>query len=343
MSRRLRVAILTHEELIPPEDVEAMEDKAFREIRREWGVADALGEIGHEVRFLGVHDELAPIRQMIAEWKPHIIFNLLMEFQDVGFYQVHVTSYLELLRIPFTGCNARGILLARDKAVSKQIMRYHRIPTPVFSVFRRGRSVRPPRRLPYPLIVKAVDEEASYGISQASICRNEDQLRERIVFLHESMGVDALAEQYIEGRELTISVLGNHRLQTFPLWELSFHNLPEGSEPIATENVKWNRAYQKRIGVKAGLARRLPDELRRHIARLAKRIYRVFGLSGYARIDLRLAPEGNAYVIEVNATPDITYDEDLSLSARAAGLSYEALLQRILNLGLRYRSPWRQG
>lgn len=341
MKRPLRVAILTHEELIPPDDVDSMDDKAFHEIRREWGVADALDEIGHEVRFLGVHDELTPIRHMVAEWKPHIIFNLLMEFQDVGFYQVHVTSYLELLRIPFTGCNSRGILLARDKAVSKKIMRYHRIPTPAFAVFRRGRSVRPPKHLPYPLIVKTVDEEASYGISQASICRNEEQLRDRVAFLHESMAVDALAEQYIEGRELTISVLGNQRLQTFPLWELSFHNLPEGAEPIATENVKWNQEYQKRIGVKAGLARRIPEEQRRNIARMAKRIYRMFELSGYARIDLRLAPDGHAYVIEVNATPDITYDEDLSLSARGAGVSYETLLQRILNLGLRYRSPWR--
>jgi D-alanine-D-alanine ligase len=340
--RRMRVAILTHRDLVPPDDVVELSDKAFHHCKREWGVAEGLKVLGHDVRFLGVEDDLMPIRRLVEEWKPQIVFNLLMEFQDVGLYQVHVTSYLELLGVPFTGCNSRGILLARDKAVAKKILRYHRIPTPAFATFPPGRAFRPPRRVRYPLIVKSVQEEASFAISQASVVRNADQLAERVEFVHRHTGEDAIAEEYVEGREFTISVLGNRRLQTLPIWELLFESLPEGTLPIATERVKWDLAYQRKIGVDSGPARELPEGMPERIARLARRIYRIFGMSGYARIDLRFDAEGQVWVIEANATPDITYDEDLALSARAAGLDYEALLRRILRLALRYRPAWKE-
>jgi D-alanine-D-alanine ligase len=340
--KHLRVAILTHPDLVPPEDIDSLDDREFASMKTEWDVADTLTQMGHQVRFVGVHDDLLPLRRLVDEWQPHVVFNLLMEFQEVGFYQVHVASYLELLGVPFTGCNARGILLARDKALAKTIFRYHRVPTPSFAVFRRGRTVRPPRRLAYPLIVKAVDEEASLGISQASVVRGEDQLGERVAFVHERLGADAIAEEYIEGRELTISVIGNVRLETFPVWELFFKNLPRGAVAIATQRVKWDPEYQERVGIDSGPARGVPAGLPEQIAHLARRIYRTFGFSGYARMDLRLREDGRLFVIEANATPDVCADEDFALAARAGGLSYEALLQRILNLGLRYRPPWRR-
>lgn len=339
--RRLRVAVLTHEDLVPPESVEGLSEKEIQPWKREWGVVQGLRELGHEVRVVGVAYDLAPIRETVNDWRPHVVFNLLMEFQDVGFYQVYVTSYLELLNVPYTGCNPRGLLVSRDKAVAKTLLRYHRIPTPAFATFRRGRAVRPPRRVRYPLIVKSLDEEASLGIAQASIVRDADQLRERVAFVHERVGSDAIAEEYVEGRELTVSVLGNRRLTTFPIWELRFENMPEGSEPIATARVKWDLAYQKRIGVDSGRAQGLSSEVERRIAHLAKRIYRVLGLSGFARVDLRLPESGRAQVIEVNAAPDVTYDEDLALSAEEAGLRYPALLQRILSLALRYEPLWK--
>jgi len=188
---------------------------------------------------LGVSHDLAPIRQHVEGFQPHVVFHLLMEFQDVAVYQAHVTGYLELLRVPYAGCNPRGLLLARDKALSKLLFRVHRIPTPGFLVFARDRAIRVPKRLGYPLIVKSVDEEASLGIAQASIVHDEEHLRERIAFVHRRVATDAIAEQYVAGRELTIGVLGNDRLATFPVWEMFFENLPEGSEPIATARVKW--------------------------------------------------------------------------------------------------------
>jgi D-alanine-D-alanine ligase len=337
----LRVLVLTHEDLVPPDSLDGLSEKQALSVRKEYDVAAGLRELGHEVQVLGVSHDLLPIRQHVEGFRPHVVFHLLMEFQDIAVYQAHVASYLELLRVHYVGCNPRGLLLARDKALSKTILRYHRIPSPIFTVFPLGRAVRVPRRLGYPLIVKSVDEEASLGIAQASVVHDGDHLQERVAFVHRRLETDAIAEQYIPGRELTIGVVGNDRLQTFPVWEMFFENLPEGSEPIATERVKWDPAYQRRVGIDTGPAKELPGPLADQIARLARRTYRALGLSGYARIDLRLSEDGRVYVIEANPNPDLSREEDFAESAKAAGLEYPALLQRLLNLGLRHRSPWK--
>ncbi|MCL4686858.1 ATP-grasp domain-containing protein [Myxococcota bacterium] len=339
--RQMRVLVLTHEDLVPPSSLRGLSKKEAQVFKKEFDVTGGLRELGHEVQVVGVSHDLLPIRQHVEEFQPHVVFHLLMEFQDIAVYQAHVASYLELLRVPYAGCNPRGLLLARDKALSKKIFRYYRIPAPAFHVFRLGRAVRVPKDLDYPSIVKTVDEEASLGIAQASIVRDEEKLRERIEFVHRRLGTDAIAEQYIHGRELTVSVIGNERLQTFPIWELFFDNLPPGSNPIATERAKWDREYQLRVGIATGPAEDLPEALARQIAHLAKRSYRALHLSGYARLDLRLTEDGKVYVIEANPNPDLRREEDFAASAAEAGLSYPQLLQRLLNLGLRHRSPWR--
>jgi len=339
--KRLRVIVLVHADLVPPESIEGLDAKEVERIKTEFDVADTLRKSGHEVQVLGVSDDLLPIRSSIEGFKPHALFNLLMEFQDEGAYQAHVVSYLELQNVPFTGCNSLGIQLSRDKALAKKILRFHRIPTPRFAVFTKGRQVRVRRDLKYPLIVKSVDEEASLGISQASVVSDAEKLRERVEFVHEKVGTAAIAEEYIEGREFTVGVIGNDRLSTFPIWELRFENLPEGSLPIATARAKWDLAYQRKVGIKTGAARGLSEELTSRIERMTKRVYRVLELSSYARLDLRVTPEGHVYVIEANATPDVSDDEDFALSAKAAGLEYPQLLQRIVKLGIAYRPRWK--
>jgi D-alanine-D-alanine ligase len=339
--RRLRVLVLTHEDLVPPDSLDGHQASEIELWRKEYDVASGLRELGHEVQILGVSHDLTPIRQHVEGWQPHVVFHLLMEFQDVAVYQAHVASYLELLRVPYAGCNPRGLLLARDKALTKKILRYHRIAAPAFAVFPAGRAIRVPKDLGYPRIVKSVDEEASLGIAQASVVHDAEALRERVAFVHRRLATDAIAEQYIPGRELTIGVIGNDRLQTFPVWEMFFEKLPEGSEPIATARVKWDLAYQRRVGIETGAAVDLPAGMAEHIAHLARRTYRALGLSGYARVDLRLAEDGRAFVIEANPNPDLRRDEDFAASAAAAGIDFPTLLQRILNLGLRHRWPWK--
>jgi D-alanine-D-alanine ligase len=339
--KRIRVILLTHEDLVPPDSIEGIPTKDVQPYKTEFCVADTLRKMGHEVQVLGVSDDLLPIRRLVEGWEANVVFNLLMEFQDVGAYQAHVASYLELLNVPFTGCNPLGILLARDKALSKKILLHHRIPTPRFAVFPKGAKIRLRRDMPFPLIVKSQEEEASLGISQASVVADAEKLRERVEFVHDKVGTDAIVEGYVEGRELTVSVIGNDRLTTFPPWELFFKRLPQGSLPIATARAKWDLEYQKRLGIDTGPARDLDSGVEKRIARLARRVYRELGLSGYARLDLRLTEAGRIFVIEANATPDIADDEDFALSAKRAGLDYPKLLQRILNLALSYRPSWK--
>jgi D-alanine-D-alanine ligase len=277
------------------------------------------------VQVLGVKDELGPIRQVNAEFKPHIAFNLLEAFHEVGTFDQNVVSYLELLRLSYTGCNPRGMLLARDKALSKKLMHYHRIPAADFFVVPRGRKARTPKRLSFPVIVKSLTQEASIGISQASVVEDAAKLQERVQFIHDSITTDAIVEQYVEGRELYCGVIGNQRLQVLPVWEMTFANMPESQRRIET-----------------GPAAHLPPGAAERIQHISRRVYQVLQLSGYARIDLRLDAEGRVYVLEANPNPQIASAEDFAQSASAAGLSYAALLQRILTTGLRWE-PERAG
>ena len=196
---------------------------------------------------------------LATEWKPHIAFNLLEGFDDITIFDQNVVSHLELLKLSYTGCNPRGLLLARDKSLSKKLLAYHRIPVPEFEVFRIGRPIRRPKRLPFPLIVKSLTQEASIGISQASVVDSDEKLKERVAFIHDSIGTAAIVEQYIEGRELYVGILGNQTLQALPVWELFFTNMPEGAKRIATDRVKWSVKYQKKYGIDSGPARDLPE------------------------------------------------------------------------------------
>ena len=339
--RKLRVLVLCHDTALPPETIDGLDPEDLEPFRAEWDVLEALRELGHETRAIGVGDELAPVREALTEFQPHVVFNLLVHFYDVGAYDAHVVTWLELQRQPYTGCNPRGLMLANDKSLSKKILAYHRVPVPGFATFEPGRKVRKPARLAYPLFVKSALEGASLGISQASIVHDDEQLAERVAYVQREVGGRVIAEEYIRGRELTIGLIGNDRVQVLPLWELFFDELSPGVEPIATSRVKWDHAYQRKIGLRAGPAAPLPDGVAESIARLAKRIYRALELSGYARVDLRVTEEGRAYVLEANPNPDLSAIEDFTASAAAAGLALPQLVQRILNLGLGHHAPWK--
>lgn len=332
--KKLRILALVHEDLIPPDNIKGMSEEEIAPFKTEYDVTATLGNLGHLVKVVGVSGDLRVIRNAIDAMHPDIVFNLLEEFDGQAVFDQNVVSYLELLAMPYTGCGPRGLMLARDKALAKQILAYHRIRVPDFVVYRRGQAVKRPKRLGFPLFVKSRNEEASLGISQASLVNDDEALRERVAFIHERIQTDAIVEQYIDGRELYVGVLGNNRLQVLPVWELLFTKAPEDKPRIATARAKWNRKYQDRWGIVSQAAEALPEGMADRIASLAKRIFRSLTLSGYARIDLRMTPGGELYVLEANPNPQLACGEDLAESARAAGLSYDLLLQRILSLGL---------
>jgi D-alanine-D-alanine ligase len=334
--KKLRIMVLVHEDLVPPETAEGLSAERFAAIRTEFDVCSSLRGLGHDVRPLGVREDLGVIKATVDDYRPHVCFNLLEEFHGIGCYDQHVVSFLELLRQPYTGSNPRGLTLARDKALTKKILSYHRIPVPKFEVFPLNRSTGRPEWLTFPLVVKSVTEEGSAGISQASVVRTDRQLEDRVAYIHSTLGTAAIAEQYIEGRELYVAMLGNRKLQTFPIWELCLANLPDGAPRIATSRVKWDAAYQQKHGIVSQAATDLPDGAEQHIYDLCRDVYRELDLSGYARIDLRLTPEGQVYLLEANPNPQIARNEDFADSAAAGGVEYGALLQKIVSLGLNY-------
>jgi D-alanine-D-alanine ligase len=319
---------------VPPDDIKSLSEEEYLELKTEHNVLSALVELGHDVKPLGLYDDLTPLRRMIANFKPHIVFNLLEEFRGEPMLDQNVVSFLELVGVPYTGCNPRGMMIARDKALSKKILHYHRIPVPRFAVFPKRRKVRRPAGLDFPLIVKSQVEEASAGISEASVVYNDEKLGERVEFIHQKVGTAAIAEQYIDGRELYVAVLGDTRLQVLPVWELFFDQLRADAPKIATRSAKWNVAFQKRRKVVIGPAEDLPEEVTRRLDRITRRLYRALGLSGYVRIDYRLSKTGRPYFLEANPNPDVGYETEFSEAALAAGLEYSQLIQRILALGL---------
>src|SRR3954451_22713984 len=272
--KRLRTLVVMHKTLVPPDTLTGHSEKEIEEWRTEYDVVSTLKKSGHEVQCLGISDSLEELRKVVTDWKPEIVFNLLEEFDGIVTYDQHVVAFLELLRQPYTGCNPRGLLLSRDKPLSKQLLTYHRIPTPQFFVARKGLKFRPPKKLKYPLFVKSTSEDASLGIAQASVVEDEAKLKERVEFVHEQVKSDALVEEFIEGRELYVGVFANERLTRLPVWEMVFGSMPDSLAAIATRKVKWDKKYQGKYGITTRAAEELPPQVVTQLDKLSRRIYR---------------------------------------------------------------------
>jgi D-alanine-D-alanine ligase len=334
--KRLNILALVHKHLVPPVDTSGI-DILEAEWKMEYDVIETLRENGHRVTVQGVEDDLGAIHLAVNIVKPDIVLNLMESFASVTTFDQNVVSYLELLGLPYTGCNPRGQILARDKALSKKLLAYHGIPVPRFTVIRPGRRPHLPKQTNFPVIVKSQFFEASVGISQASVVQNEGQLAQRVRFIHNSLGTAAIVEQFIDGRELYIGVIGNERLHVYPVWEMSFAKMAKNRWHIATERVKSSTNYQKRNGIMTAAARLHRAEIT-NIQNISKRSCQALDLNGYARIDMRLATDGRVYVLEANPNPNIAYGEDFAESADATGVTYDRLLERILALGLRWKA-----
>src|SRR5690606_1162841 len=277
--KRLKILLLVHEDLVPPDDADSLTDEEIEPFRTEYDVLTTLSDLGHDVRPLGLGDRLSVLSEALAEWRPDLVFNLLNEFSGIASYDSYVVAHLELMRQPYTGCNPRGMMMSRDKVLTKQMLAWHRIATPAFRLFPYGRRFVEPKRPDFPLLVKSATEEASLGISQASIVEDMRSLKERVEFIHEHVQSDALVEEYIDGRELYIGVLGNTRLTALPAWEMDFGTLSKVQTGIATRKVKWDRKYREKHGITTGRAADLPADVEQRLAKLAKRVYRALYMS----------------------------------------------------------------
>lgn len=333
--KKLRVIMLADEKLLPAGELKDFSEKQ-RELRKtEFDVRDAIEALGHEVFSIGVSDDLSTIRGAIDAHKPHVAFNLVEEFGGIGHFDQHVVSYLELRRQAYTGCNPRGLTLARDKALTKKILAYHGLKVPEFAIFAKRRATARPAGLAFPLFVKSLTEEGSAGISGASIVHDDDKLKERVEFIQRTTDSTAIAEQFIEGREIYIGVMGNDRVTVLPAWEFAMTKKEDGAPLIASGRAKWDPEYQRQMGLETGPAK-LTKKMQAELAELSKQIYRLLGMSGYARLDFRVTANGDAYLLEANPNPQIAKDEDFALSAKHVGMDYPELIEQLMHFGRKY-------
>ena len=303
--------------------------------KTEANVLGALAELGHTVEHLAIFDDLNVLRQKLDSFQPDVLFNLADQFKNNRAFDQNIVSFLEMHGVTFTGCGSTGLTLCKHKAISKKILGYHRIHVPEFTVIARGKRISRPARLKFPILVKPLKEEASYGISQASFVETDEQFKERVQFIHTSHDCDVIAEEYISGRELYVSVLGNHKLDVYPIRELVFKEVPPDEPKIATYRAKWDEEYRKKWGLQNQFAEALDPVLAKEIVQTCKRIYRLLTIDGYARVDLRVTPANEIYFIEANPNPILAADEDFAQSALKAGLTYPQLIERIIRTGLK--------
>lgn len=315
-----------------PVDQDYTEELKQLDWQTESDVLTALRQLDFPHEAVGIFDDMSVLQKKIESFKPDVIFNLVERFKNSAAHEADIAAFLRLTGIPFTGCGATAITLCKNKGLAKQILSHHRVRVPQFIVLPFKKKIHRPKRLTFPIFVKPLKEEASVGISQASVVENDDQFKERVQFLHDTLNQDVIAEQFISGREIYVSVIGDGRLEVFPFREMVFSRVDDEDPKIATYKAKWDETYRKKWGIKNKFADDIPKALENKIKTLSKRVYRALGIRGAARMDLRLMPDGEVYFIEANPNPMLAKDEDFALSAQKAGWSYPELIRRLINL-----------
>jgi len=313
--------------------VETFSERALKEEDKptEADVLRCLKGLGHEVETLAVFDNVAAILEKLKAYSPNVVFNLSESFYHDRSHEPNIPALLELLKVRYTGSGPEALLLCKDKALAKKVLAYHRVRVPHFVISTELRPLKRLRRFVYPAFVKPVGEESSDGIAKASFAKSEEEALERARFIHEKFHCDALIEEYIEGRELYLSVMGNRKLSVFPPREIFFNEVPEDMPKFATFKAKWDDTYRKKWGIQNGPANELPPGLDEKLARLARKVYRVLKITGFGRVDVRLTQAGEVVVIEANPNPSLACEDDFAQAAGAAGLPYDVLIQKILD------------
>jgi D-alanine-D-alanine ligase len=296
-------------------------------------VAAALRRKKHAVSVLAVHGDVKKLVSGLARRKPQLVFNILEEFADHPTGNLAVTHLLEVLGYRFTGTGACDTYLGQDKALAKKLLAFENILYPRFAVFGQDKDLETGGNLRMPLFVKPVAQDSSIGIGKKSLVRDAGQLMQRVVAIHKECNDGALAEEFIEGREFYVGILGNQEPLALPPIEADFSGLPDGAPQIYDSNAKWEKDSKEYQGITTGVAD-LPDEMKAKLQKVSLDAYRALRVRDYGRVDLRMTPTGDIYVLEVNASCYLEQNDEFAVAARAAGIEYDDLVQRIVDLAV---------
>lgn len=292
-------------------------------------VVAALQEGGHEASVLGVHRDLHALIDGLSKPKPELVFNLFENFGKVRMGAVGVAGLLDLLEVPYVGGGPGEFFIQQDKAVTKKLLAFDRVRYPEFAVFTRAADIEMGGNLRMPLFVKPLSMDASIGIESTSVVHNMKDLMKRAVSIHEKFKDAALVEEYIDGREFYVGVLGNQRPQALAPIEIDFSGLPEGAPHIMGRKAKWDEDSPEYKGTRAVLAQVAP-ELEAELRQVALDAYRALHVHDYGRVDMRLTAAGEIYVIEVNASCYLEQTAEFAMAAQADGIGYTELVNRIV-------------
>jgi D-alanine-D-alanine ligase len=332
----MKVVVLIDPEAYVPEDPQLEVGPGDVCMELEFHVADTLREAGHDVRVVVFGPNITANLEQLRSARPDLVFNLTEHYRGNRRMDKNIAALLDLLGLSYTGSGPTGLMLCRDKALCKRLLSHHHIRVPDFVLLRPGETAAP-RRLRYPLVVKPVYEDGSDGITLGSMVNGPEELAERAAMLHGRMKQPVICEEYIEGREIYLGLLGNRRLTALPGRECRFNAAVPAAPRIATARVKRDAAYCAKWGIEFTDAE-LDERTSARLARISKRVYRLLHLRDYGRIDVRLTGGGDVVVLEANPNPDLTLGDELSEAAARAGIGYERLIDRIVRTALhRYR------
>lgn len=330
--KQMKVLLIFDSPFEPSADFCFEEEFKKKDWKAERGVREALIELGHEVTCLGLYRDVFPLVSFIKNNSPDVVFNLTEIFSNNPVLDMNVVALLELIGIPYTGCSSAGMLICKNKALAKELLSFHQINTPQFAVIKLGKRILLPKKIHYPVLVKPLKEEASYGVSLNSLVDDEKDYISRVRYVHETFHTDALVEEYMEGRELYVSLIGNLNLEVFSCREMVFEGVPEDEPKFATFKAKWDEKYRQKWGIKNRFAHSFSEGVMDQIVAVCREAYDLLQITGYGRMDLRLTPDNTIMLIEANPNPHIAPDEDFALSALKSGLTYSELIQKILKL-----------
>jgi D-alanine-D-alanine ligase len=294
-------------------------------------VARTLRRLGHRVSVLGVHGDVKRLIAGLSRRKPELVFNLMEMFGDNVFGDIPVTGLLELLGVRYTGSGPGELYLSQDKGLTKKLLAFEDILYPRYAVFSRQAAFETGGNLRMPLFVKPLRSDASLGIGGKSLVHDAVALMERVAAIHKELEDSALAEEYIDGREFYVGVLGNGQPKALPPVEVDFTGFPEGVPKVMDSKAKWDERSKEYKGTKSVLAN-VPDELRARLQKVAVDAYRALRVKDYGRVDLRLTDTGEIYVLEVNASCYLEKSSEFAMAAAASGLDYPRLIEKIVNL-----------